>query len=66
MMEYLFQDLEEKISEENKRNKKQEEEYKKQQSSQKPPELPKAGDINYGGFKIPTLPIPKLSMPKIG
>jgi len=66
MMEYLFQDLDEKISEENKRYKKQEDEYKKQQSSQKAPKMPKAGDTNYGGFKTPKLPIPKLSMPKIG
>jgi hypothetical protein len=64
MMEYLFQDLDEKITEENKRYKKQEEDYKKQQSSTKTPKTPKVGDTNYGGFKTPKMAMPKLSMPK--
>jgi hypothetical protein len=65
MMEYILQDLEEKINEENKRYKKQEEEYKKQQGANKMPKAPKVGDTNYGGFKTPKLSVPKLSMPKL-
>lgn len=65
MMEYLFQDLDEKITEENKRYKKQEDEYKKQQTSHKTPKAPKVGDTNYGGFKTPKLAMPKLSVPKL-
>ena len=64
-MEYLFQDLDEKITEENKRYKKQEDEYKKQQTSHKTPKAPKVGDTNYGGFKTPKLAMPKLSVPKL-
>jgi hypothetical protein len=64
MMEYLLQDLEEKITEENKRHKKQESEYQKQSQSPKSPGQPKIGDTNYGGFKTPKLNIPKMQMPK--
>ncbi|HRT03251.1 MAG TPA: hypothetical protein P5513_04875 [Candidatus Diapherotrites archaeon] len=65
MIEYLLQDLDEKIKEENKMYKKQEEEYKKQQSSYKPPKIPNVSDRNYGGFKIPDFTMPKLNIPKI-
>jgi hypothetical protein len=65
MAEYLLQDLEEKIDEENKRAKKQEDEYAKQSKSYKSPKTPKIGDTNYGGFKTPKLAMPKLNTPKI-
>jgi hypothetical protein len=65
LIEYMLQDLEEKITEENKRYKKQEEDSKKQQSSYKAPAAPKVGNTNYGGFKTPKLAMPKISMPKL-
>jgi len=65
MIEYLLQDLEEKITEENKRYKKQEEDYKKQSQSYKQPKTPNVGDTNYGGFKTPKLSVPKMTMPKL-
>jgi len=65
MIEYLLEDLEEKIDEENKRFKKQEEEYKKESQSYKTPKMPKVGSTDYGGFKTPKLDMPKLTMPNI-
>ena len=64
MLEYLLEDLEEKIDEENKRYKKQEDDYKKQmQVSQ--PKMPKVGDTNFGGFKTPKMDMPKFNMPSM-
>ncbi len=60
MVEYLLQDLEEKVTEENKVHKKQEEEYKKQSSAMKTPQMPKVGSTNFGGFKTPKIPTPKI------
>jgi len=59
-VEYLLEDLEEKIKEENKNNRKQEEEYKKQSSGVKTPKMPKIGSTNFGGFKTPKIPTPKI------
>ena len=64
MIEYLLEDLEEKINEENKQYKKQEDEYKKQ-SKMSQPKMPKVGETNYGGFKTPKVSMPKMSMPKV-
>lgn len=60
MVEYLLEDLEEKINEENKVTKKQEEEYKKQSSGMKTPQMLKVGSTNFGGFKTPKIPTPKI------
>lgn len=63
LLEYLIEDLEEKVKEENKRVKEQEREYKKQSASYpKPPKMdvPKFGNPNFGGFKTPKINIPKL------
>ena len=55
MVEYLLQDLEEKVTEENKQHKKQESEYSKQTS-----QMPKVGGTDFGGFKTPKIPTPKI------
>lgn len=65
MLEFLLEELEEKVKEENKRAQQQEKEYKKQSSSyskQKLPKMdvPKFGSGNYGGFKTPKVNIPKI------
>ena len=62
MVEYLLEDLEEKVNEENKVQKNQEREYKKQ-SGLANPKMPKIGSTNFGGFKTPKIPTPKI--PKI-
>lgn len=59
MIEYFLQDLEEKVSEENKHHKKQETEYLKQQKSSQP-KMPKMGSTDFGGFKTPKIPTPKI------
>ena len=58
MVEYLLEDLEEKINEENKAHKNQEREYKKQTSLA--PKMPKVGSTDFGGFKTPKIPTPKI------
>jgi len=63
-IEYLLEDLEEKIKEENKQIKKQEDEYKKNAPTYKAPKAPKVGNTNYGGFKVPKMDIPKIPTPK--
>jgi len=60
MVEYLLQDLEEKVTEENKQHKSQEKEYQKQASGMKSPQMPKVGSTNFGGFKTPKIPTPKI------
>ena len=65
MLEYILEDLEEKINEENKRYKKQEDEYQKSQSSYKQPKPPKVGQTDFGGFKTPKMNIPNMSPPSI-
>jgi hypothetical protein len=60
MIEYLLKDLDEKITEENKAHKKQEGEYKKQTTGIKNPQMPKVGSTNFGGFKTPKIPTPKI------
>jgi hypothetical protein len=64
MLEYILEDLEEKISEENKRYKKQEDEYKKNQNYNQP-KPPKVGQTDFGGFKTPKMNIPNMSPPGI-
>lgn len=59
MVEYLLEDLEEKINEENKANKNQEKEYKKQ-SKMTNPKMSKIGSTDFGGFKTPKIPTPKI------
>lgn len=63
MLEYMLEDLEEKIKEENKQMKKQEQEYQKSSAS-KTPKPPKASSTDYGGFKVPKVSIPKMPTPK--
>jgi len=60
-IEYLLQNYEEFIKEENKQYKNQQKEQNKQMGSSKysPP------SINYGGFKTPKLNIPKMNIPKM-
>ena len=59
MVEYLLEDLEEKVSEENKAHKKEEKAYQKQAGSSNP-KMPKVGSTNFGGFKTPKIPTPKI------
>jgi hypothetical protein len=64
-VEYLLEDLEEKIDAENKRFKKQEEEYQKQNQANKPPKTPRVGSTDYGGFKTPKMKMPQMKMPSM-
>ena len=64
MIEYLLEDLEDKINEENKRYKKQEDDYKKE-SQMSSPKSPKVGSTDYGGFKTPKMNMPKMNMPSM-
>ena len=64
-VEYLLEELEEKIAEENKRFKKQEDEYKKQNQLDKTPKMPKIGDTDYGGFKTPKMKMPQMKIPSM-
>ena len=65
-IEYLIEDLDDKIKEENKQHKKQEDDYKKQSSSQQHShKSPNIGNTNYGGFQTPKIAIPKISIPRM-
>ena len=64
MVEYLLEDLEERINEENKKYKKQDEEFKSQ-SKISSPKMPKVGSTDYGGFKTPKMNMPNMKMPSM-
>ncbi|MDD5648905.1 MAG: hypothetical protein PHF86_00565 [Candidatus Nanoarchaeia archaeon] len=62
-VEYLLEELEEFIEEENRRNRKEEIEYKKQQPKFNSPKMD-YGKPNYGGFQTPKINIPTFQRPK--
>lgn len=58
-IEMLIRAYEKNIEEERKQQKQQEGVYEKQYSSH----VPKQPQVDYGGFKVPKMDIPKINMP---
>lgn len=65
-IEYILKNFEEHLDEENKQYKSKQREYEKQYQQYKPSTKdfkPPTG-VNYGGFKVPKMDVPKIKAPK--